>query len=78
MLWLTIVFTVYSSIPKSTGVTPKQVMLEQTLDWCRRETDGVDDLYKVMRKKLGKNGTSDSNYTIAKFFLSSNLFLAFY
>ena len=35
-------------------ITLKQLMREQTLDWCRREADGADDLYKRMRKKLGK------------------------
>jgi hypothetical protein len=30
------------------------MIIEQVLDWARRETDGADDLLKEMRKKLGK------------------------
>jgi hypothetical protein len=29
-------------------------MIEQTLDWARRRTDGYADLNRDMRRKLGK------------------------
>lgn len=34
--------------------TLKDVMIEQTLDWARRRTDGYSDLSEDLRKKLGK------------------------
>jgi hypothetical protein len=41
--------------------TPKEVMNEQTLDRCRRKTEGYDELSKEMRKKLGKEDKCQVN-----------------
>lgn len=34
-------------------ISVKDLMVEQTLDWCRRRTDGYSELSRDMRKKLG-------------------------
>jgi hypothetical protein len=44
----------FRSIVLVYGTTPKEVMIEQTLDWCRRMTEGYSELNEEMRTKLGK------------------------